>query len=90
MAMSRFFGGMSVTSRSPMSNRPPLIGSSPAIMLSVVVLPQPDGPTSTTNDPSAISRLRLRDDDMRAETLLNVDKGNVGHGLFPSPCRFSP
>src|SRR5580698_9524586 len=32
--------------------------SSPAIMLSVVVLPHPEGPTSTTNEPSAISRLR--------------------------------
>src|SRR5271154_7241115 len=31
--------------------------SSPAIMLRVVVLPHPDGPTSTTNEPSAISRL---------------------------------
>src|ERR1700733_4904648 len=31
--------------------------SSPAIMLRVVVLPHPDGPTSTTKEPSAISRL---------------------------------
>src|SRR5690606_2091188 len=29
----------------------------PATMRSVVDLPQPDGPTSTTNSPSAISRL---------------------------------
>src|SRR5579871_4415411 len=58
MAMSLAFGGRSVTSRSPMNSWPALMVSSPAIMLSVVVLPQPDGPTSTTNEPSAISRLR--------------------------------
>src|SRR4029079_12694205 len=33
---------------------------SPASILSAVVLPQPDGPTSTTNSPSATSRLRSR------------------------------
>ncbi len=33
-----------------------MISSSPAIMRSVVDLPQPDGPTSTTNSRSAISR----------------------------------
>src|ERR1700733_13029424 len=31
--------------------------SSPAIMLRVVVLPHPDGPTSTTKEPFVISRL---------------------------------
>src|ERR1700733_239793 len=55
--MSRAFGGTSVTSPPPISNWPPEMVSSPAIMLSVVVLPHPDGPTSTTNEPSAISRL---------------------------------
>ena len=34
----------------------PLAASSPAIMRRVVVLPQPEGPTSTTNSRSAISR----------------------------------
>src|SRR5690242_21074624 len=38
----------------------PALGSSkPATMRSVVVLPQPDGPTSTTNSPSSIARLTL-------------------------------
>src|SRR3984885_14483600 len=55
--MSRAFGGTSVTSRPPINNRPAEMVSSPAIMLRVVVLPHPDGPTSTTNEPSAISRL---------------------------------
>ena len=37
---------------------PELIASSPAIILSVVVLPQPDGPTNTTNSLSRICRLK--------------------------------
>src|SRR3546814_16522500 len=35
---------------------PAVISSSPATMRSSVDLPQPDGPTSTTSSPSAISR----------------------------------
>src|SRR6185436_7411630 len=40
----------------PIMISPPVISSSPAIIRSVVDLPQPDGPTSTTNSLSAISR----------------------------------
>ena len=40
-----------------MEMSPELIASSPAIILSVVVLPQPDGPTNTTNSLSRICRL---------------------------------
>jgi len=36
---------------------PEVTSSSPAIIRSIVDLPQPDGPTSTTNSSSAISRL---------------------------------
>ena len=35
---------------------PPVISSRPAIIRSAVVLPQPDGPTKTTNSPSSTSR----------------------------------
>src|ERR1700744_4466093 len=35
---------------------PPVTSSSPAISRSSVVLPQPDGPTKTTKEPSSISR----------------------------------
>src|SRR3546814_2740736 len=56
MAMSRSIGGNSLTTVSPISTCPELIASNPAIMRSVVVLPQPDGPTSTTNSRSWISR----------------------------------
>ena len=52
MAMSRSFGGTSLTTRSPMRISPAVMFSSPAIMRSSVDLPQPDGPTSTTNSPS--------------------------------------
>src|SRR5271169_1041854 len=39
---------------------PEVTSSRPAIMRSVVDLPQPDGPTSTTNSLSGISRLMPR------------------------------
>ena len=55
--MSRSFGGRSLTTRSPMLMVPPVISSSPAMDRSAVDLPHPDGPTSTMNSPSAISRL---------------------------------
>src|SRR5829696_9006019 len=56
MAMFRSMGGRSFTTCSPMRISPEVISSSPATMRSVVVLPQPDGPTSTTNSLSRISR----------------------------------
>ncbi len=57
MAMSRAFGGMLLTTLSPMRISPLVISSSPASMRSSVDLPQPDGPTSTTNSPSLIVML---------------------------------
>ena len=54
MAMSRSFGGRLLTTRSPMLISPEVMFSSPAIIRSKVDLPQPDGPTSTTNSPSRI------------------------------------
>ena len=56
MAMSRSFGGTSLTTRSPMLTSPWLITSRPATIRSAVVLPQPDGPTRTMNSLSAMSR----------------------------------
>ena len=58
MAMSRSFGGTAFTTRSPMEIVPRLMPSRPAIIRSAVVLPQPEGPTKTTNSPSWMSRLR--------------------------------
>src|SRR5262245_15826812 len=56
--MSRSFGSRSFTSRSPMKMFPPVSSTRPAIRLSVVVLPQPDGPTNATNSPSSMVRDR--------------------------------
>src|SRR5262252_3298342 len=53
--MSRSLGGTRLTTLSPIAISPPLISSRPAIMRSSVDLPQPDGPTSTQNSPSAMS-----------------------------------
>jgi hypothetical protein len=55
MAMSRSFGGTSLTRLVPMRISPPEISSRPAIMRSSVDLPQPDGPTSTVKEPSVMS-----------------------------------
>ena len=49
MAMLRSRGASSLTTRSPKRIVPAVTGSSPAIMRSSVVLPQPDGPSSVTN-----------------------------------------
>src|SRR5260370_19135146 len=57
MASPRLVGGSDVTSAPSIRMRPDVTSSSPAIRRSNVDLPQPDGPTKTTNSPSAISRL---------------------------------
>ncbi|MNR49325.1 hypothetical protein D3C85_1686820 [compost metagenome] len=56
--MERFLscGGRYVTSRPPMEMLPSSGKSSPATMRSRVVFPQPEGPRSTMNSPSATSR----------------------------------
>src|SRR5262245_57933238 len=56
MAISRSFDGRWLTIRSPMEISPEVICSRPATMRSVVVLPQPDGPTRTMNSLSRIVR----------------------------------
>ena len=48
---SRSFAARSVTSVPSISTRPSVTGSSPATMRSVVVLPQPEGPSSVTRSP---------------------------------------
>src|SRR5712675_3491509 len=57
MAMSRSIGGNSLMTLSSIRIRPDVIDSSPATILNVVVLPQPEGPTRTMNSLSRISRL---------------------------------
>ena len=60
MAMSRSLGSTSFISLPPMYSSPPEMSSRPAIIRSVVDLPQPEGPTSTMNSLSAISTLPHR------------------------------
>src|ERR671913_15218 len=57
--MSRSRGGSSLTTWSPIKTLPLLMSSRPAIMRKAVDLPQPDGPTKTTNSPSGMSRFIL-------------------------------
>src|SRR5258707_6362125 len=54
MAMSRSLGATVFPTRLPIRTSPTEISSSPATMRSSVLLPQPEGPTSTQNSPSAI------------------------------------
>src|SRR4051794_9973372 len=56
MAMSRFSGASSFMRRPAMMTSPDVARSSPAIIRSVVVLPQPDGPRRQTTSPAATVR----------------------------------
>ena len=58
MPMSRFSGGRSVMSSSLSRTRPASGNSKPATQRSVVVLPQPLGPSSEMNSPSTVFRSR--------------------------------
>src|ERR1700730_10886655 len=55
MAMSRSCGAPSLAPRSPILTVPSLISSRPASMRRAVDLPEPEGPTRTTNSLSLIS-----------------------------------
>src|SRR5882724_11457937 len=54
MASPRLGGGTSLDRTPSMKRSPPVISSSPAMSLSRVDLPQPDGPTKTQNSRSSI------------------------------------
>ena len=56
MAMSRFSGGRSFMRRPAITMSPAVARSRPAIMRSVVVLPQPEGPSRQTTSPAATER----------------------------------
>src|SRR4051812_20656131 len=59
MPRPRSPGSRSLTTCPSMRISPAVGSSKPAIMRSVVVLPQPEGPTNTTNSPSSIVKLRF-------------------------------
>src|SRR5215211_6726818 len=58
--MSRSRGATRLTTRSPIRISPSVTDSRPASIRSAVVLPEPDGPTSTRNSPSAAASVSSR------------------------------
>jgi len=56
MAIPRSLGSRCVTSTPPISTVPASKSSSPAIALSKVDFPQPDGPSSTAKSPGSTTR----------------------------------
>ena len=70
MAMSRSFGRSSLTTRPPISIPPASASSRPAIVRSRVLLPQPDGPTSTANSPAGTVKVDASDGVRRAVGLV--------------------
>src|SRR5256885_209436 len=83
--MCRSRGGRSETSRSPMRTVPPSIRSRPARQRSSVVLPQPDGPSSTMNSPSRTSRSTSLSATVLPKTLRT--DSNATLDMFSSPTR---
>ena len=68
-----------------MRTSPLVTSSSPASRLSVVVLPQPDGPSSVTNSPSAMSRLTSAQAKTVPNRLLTPDQLHVRHQPLTAP-----
>ena len=60
-----------------------VVSSRPAISRSSVDLPQPDGPTKTTNSPSSMSRSRGGNDVDVAEALGHLLEYDASHDLLP-------
>ncbi len=77
-------GATSSTTASPIRMCPPVSASSPASSRSAVVLPEPDGPTSTMNSPSAISSESSSTADVVAEALRQRSRLDRSTGR---PCR---
>src|SRR5271165_5887850 len=77
MAILRSAGASALTSLSPMKMSPEVGASRPAIMRRRVDLPQPDGPTSTTNAPSSMPRLMSMRTLVSPELLLSASMCNL-------------
>src|SRR5690242_21839306 len=80
--MSRSRGCRWVTSRSPIVIVPDVTVSSPASMRSDVDLPQPDGPTSTVNEPSGSSRSRSLTTEVFPYALVTPEKRTCAMNTF--------
>ena len=78
--MSRCDGRSPLTSSSPMKICPDVSSSRPAMQRSVVVLPQPDGPSITNSSPSADREVELLDRDRAVgERLVQPLDQDFGH-----------
>ena len=75
---------MSLTRSPPMRMSPEVASSSPASILSVVVLPHPEGPSRTTNSPSSTCRVRASTTTVAPNFLVTLTKSNV-HQPFTAP-----
>ena len=80
MLTGRLSGGSSVMSRPRSRIRPPVGSSKPPIIRRVVVLPQPDGPSSEKNSPARDLERDAVDGADAAEALLEVDEADLGGG----------
>src|SRR5689334_8709233 len=75
--MSRSLGGTSLTRSPPIRISPSVTSSRPAIIRRVVLLPQPDGPTSTMNSLSSMSRSIPRTASVRSYFLTTLRKATL-------------
>ena len=82
MDTRRSADGAPVISLPPMSTRPLVTSSRPAIMRKVVDLPHPDGPRRTTKLPSSASERDVPDSYGAAPGLGDTDEFDGGH-RFP-------
>ena len=83
MAMPRSLGSSQVTLRSPIQIWPVSTSSRPAIALSRVDLPQPDGPSRTRNSPCSTSSRQAVEHPHRPEGDGDVADGDRAHGAQP-------
>ena len=90
MPSPRSRGSRSLTTRPSMRISPAVGSSKPAIMRSVVVLPQPDGPTNTTNSPSSMVKLKSLHGDDGAERLGQVDELDARHVYLRTMPKLKP
>src|SRR5215217_1846870 len=99
--MSRSFGWTLLTTRSPIEMVPEVMFSRPASIRNKVDLPQPEGPTSTTNSPSSIGidtpcKTSKLPNDFRTSRICTDDINSLPsnavlwrHGWAAAPCCLS-
>src|SRR6266436_3689639 len=85
--MPRSFGSSQVTFRPPIQIWPAWISIRPAMALSKVDLPQPDGPSSTTNSDSATSRSSFPST-LTAPYPISTPLMSTLHGFFTAPALY--